>query len=174
MKTILNFKNRKVRTKVLLSFAATIGIMCFGFIFIILASFKILESVNIINEDITFQNELSVMLENYQMADIDANVLYQILDKETNEEFSKHASSTEQKFQVVFAHIDSYAEFEKFRPEIESAYTQFSAWKKAVEEMIARNNDLDKGRDNFASSADKLSESLTAFMDYQIAGKQHF
>ncbi|WP_312645576.1 MCP four helix bundle domain-containing protein [Hydrogenoanaerobacterium sp.] len=163
-------KNLKVRAKILLAFAIVIAITCIGFVFIVLASFKIFDNVNIISEDVTLQHELNVMLENFEEADIKANVLYYVLDQDANEAFTKHVSSTDQNFQTIFAHIDSYPEFEKFRPEIENAYTQFSAWRKAVEEMIARNNELDQGRENFVSNGAELAESLAVFMDYQIKG----
>ncbi|WP_312702360.1 methyl-accepting chemotaxis protein [Sedimentibacter sp.] len=169
MKTILNFKNLKVRAKILLSFAVVIAFICIAVVFIVLANFKVMDNVNIISEDIYFQRELSVMLDSFEEADIQANVLYRALDKEANEEFAKHASATDDEFQTVFAHIDSYPAFEKFRPEIENAYTQFSAWKKAVEEMITRNNELEEGRKVFSDSGAELVSSLAVFMDYQIA-----
>lgn len=163
-------KNLKVRAKILVAFAITIALMCIAVVFIVLANLKILDNVNIIREDITFQRELSVMLEHFETADIQANVLYRILDRDANEVFAKETSATDQEFQTIFAHIDSYPPFEKFRPEIEEAYTQFSAWEKAVEEMIARNNDLEEGRKAFSSNGAELVESLATFMDHQITG----
>ncbi|MEA5010182.1 MAG: methyl-accepting chemotaxis protein [Angelakisella sp.] len=164
------FKNLKIRAKILLAFTAVIAFMCIAVVFIVLANFKVMDNVNIISEDITFQRELSIALDSFKETDIHANILYQILDKDNNEEFAKHAAETDKEFQTIFSHIDSYPEFEKFRPEIESAYTKFSDWKTAVDEMIARNNDLEKGRENFVSSGAELVESLAAFMNYQIKG----
>jgi methyl-accepting chemotaxis protein len=163
-------KNLKVQAKILLAFAVVIAFMCIAFVFIVLANLKVMETVNFISEDITLQRELSVMLDSFEDADIQANILYHVLDKEANEAFAKHASDTDLEFQTVFAHIDSYPAFEKFRPEIDKAYTQFSAWRKAVEEMIARNNDLEEGRETFLTSGPELVESLDVFMDYQITG----
>lgn len=163
-------KNLKVRAKILLAFAIVIALMCFGFIFIVLSSFKILENVNIISEDVALQHELSNMLEGFEAADAQANVLYEILDKDVNEAFAKHSSYTDQEFQTIFTHIDSYPAFEKFRPEIENAYTQFSSWRKAVEEMITRNNELEEGRKVFSASGTELVSGLAVFMDYQTAG----
>lgn len=163
-------KNLKVRAKILLAFAVVIAFMCIANVLIVLSNFKVMDNVNIIKEDITLQHELSVMLDSFEDADIQANILYHVLDKEANEAFAKHASDTDLEFQTVFAHIDSYPAFEKFRPEIDKAYTQFSAWRKAVEEMIARNNDLEEGRETFLTSGPELLESLDAFMDYQITG----
>jgi len=169
MKTIFNFKNRKVREKILISFAAVISLMCIAVFFITLANLEVLDNVNIISEDVTFQHELSVMMDSFEAADTQANILYEILDKDANEAFAKHASSVEQKFQTIFTRINSYPTFEKFRPEIENAYTRFSAWRKAVEEMIARNNELEEGRKIFSDSGAELASSLAVFMDYQIA-----
>lgn len=170
MKTIVNFKDQKVRAKILLSFAAVIGLIGIAVIFIVLANLKVLDNVNIIREDITLQRELRDMMACFEEADIKANVLYKILDQDANSAFAKHASAADREFQTIFAHIDAYPAFGKFRPEIKKAYTQFSAWKKAVEEMIARNDDLEEGRKVFSDSGAELVSSLALFMDYQIAG----
>lgn len=95
MKTILNFKNQKVRVKILLSFAAAIAIMCIAVAFIALSSFKVMDNVDIIGEDVTIQRELSDLMACYEEADIKANVLYNGLNQNANEAFAKHASEAD-------------------------------------------------------------------------------
>lgn len=165
------FKNLKVRAKILLAFGIVLALMCVAVAFVVLANFQTLDNVQVIREDISFQNELTEALSSFNKADVQANILYTVLDENANEAFAKHAGEAEQYFQAVIAHINAYSAFEKFRPEIEGAHAQFSEWKAIVEELIVKNNELGEGRKTFSASGAELVESVALFMEYQVRGE---
>lgn len=162
------FKHWKVRAKILLAFGMILLVMCVAVLFVALANAKVIEHVNIISGNTSFQRELSDVLESYNEADIQANILYSVIDPEAREAFALHTGNTEERFQIVLAHADSHRRFESFRPTIQNAYDQFSRWKTAINELVQRDIELEEGRKTFSASGSELVEGIGAFISYQV------
>lgn len=164
------YKNFKVRTKILLAFGSILLLMCIAVFLVALANLKVIENVDIISENANFQRELNDALESYNEADIQANILYSVIDPEAREAFALHADKAEEHFQVVFTHVASQPRFERFRPAIESAHEQFSAWKAAINELIARDIDLEECNKLLSANESELADGMGNFMRYQLEG----
>lgn len=162
------FKNLKVRSKILLAFGAVLGLMCIATIFIVLANLKILENVDVISEDLSFQYELSETLEMYNAANVQAAILYEVIDEEARDTFRQYATQTEQGFQKVLASANAHQQLQKLRPTIQNASDKFAEWNAAVNEMLQRDVALEEGRQVFSASGSELVEGVGSFMSYQV------
>ncbi len=162
-----SFKNLKVRGKILTAFALILALLCIAFAFIFLENIKSIRNVDQIRQDIYFQDQLSSVLAEYNAADIQANIIYSVLDDEATAQYLEHAAATEEKFQEVFSTINNTSSLAAFRPSIQTAYEQFSSWNQALEGMIQRDIELAEGRQRFAASGSELVEELASFMSYQ-------
>ncbi len=162
------FKNLKVRNKILVAFGLVILLMCAAVAFVIVANVNNIQGVEIIEQNVTFQDELNQALRAYQDADIYAHILYETIDEGAREDFRQASQEVEERFEEVFRRIDNFTLYEKFRESLTNAYNQYSLWNDAIEDMIQKEIELDQGRTIFGASGAELVAGVEEFMRFQI------
>lgn len=170
----MKLKNMKVRNKILLGFASVISLVAIAFVFVSVSNIITFNNVGILQEDVTLQGEIADILESYNNADLQAHIIYQIIDEDANEAVRNYILETNQHFDETFEYLQGKKGLEEVENFLRSADEELNLWAGAIEELIEINTYLDNVRIGFAESGGKISKAMDDFMESQALSIKKF
>ena len=161
-------KNLKIAQKMLVGFGTVILLMAIIAGVVLVTNFGTINNVTTIGVDSNIQTMVNDMLDTFNAARIEANVLYNVISEDANAGFEENAQAVDKGFGDIFANIDENPALEGFRPALLTARENYDQWSAAVRDIIALNDRLTEINAQMVTSGATLNELSALLINDQL------
>lgn len=162
-------KNLKLGAKILLGFGIVIALMFVNCVVVIVANSNTITNVKRLETYSELQTKANALLDDFDNANTEAHILYNIISDEATEAFRTEAKTLDSSFDEVLTHINQYSYLSPFLDDLTEAQNSYQTWHSSVEKVIEFNNSLTEERQTLTGVGKTITEVSDAMFNTELA-----